>query len=331
MTEIDYILPMKKTRRIFLVIYDGFELLDMSGPASVFSAANKVAGQDYYQVEILSRAGVSIASGAGVRVDSKPLTQFPLSRRDTVLVMGAEGPSLKPAMADPAIRSHLTTAAKTVSRYGSICSGALILAAAGLLDGRRATTHWAACQDMAHSYPKISLDPEALYITEDRLWTSAGVTTGIDMALAMVAQDHGTTLMGQIAKYLIIYAHRPGNQSQFSALLEAQVAAGGVFATLITWIADHLDQPLRVEDLAAKVAMSERTFYRKFTKKMGMTPSKFIEHTRLERAKHLLENNMPIKAVVAAIGFRSAAGFRHAFEARYGILPSLHRQLHADR
>lgn len=330
MTKIDYIPPMIKPNCILLVVYDGFEILDMSGPASVFSMANSLSNKAAYKIEIVSANGGEVRSSAGLSVVTKTFKKVRVSDADTVLVMGATGRPLSQAIADKRIVSWLARISKTAVRYGSVCTGAFVLASIGLLDGRRATTHWAGCKQLATLYPSVSVQPNALYVVDDRVWTSAGVTTGIDMALSMVERDLGAALMGQIAKRLVVYAHRPGNQSQFSTLLDAQVAANGAFSGIITWIDAHLDQPLKVEDMAQQAGMSERTFYRKFADAVGVTPSKYLQRARQERAKALLEAGMPVKVIAAAVGFRSEAGFRSAFEAQFDMSPSLHRLMHTS-
>lgn len=314
--------------RILCVLYDGFELLDMAGPLSVFAAANAVCGALVYETRTLSPKGGKVGSYAGPEVDSDGLEAVAISRRDTVIVVGAEGRDLRRAMSDGALRVWLRSAARKAMRYGSVCTGAFVLAAAGLLDGRRAATHWGARRELSAKFPEVSVDPEALYVADGKLWTSAGVTTGIDMALSMVATDLGRDIATQVAKRLVVYAHRPGGQSQFSAMLDAQSHAGAAFANLLPWIDSHLDMPIRVADMAREAGMTERTFFRKFTKAVGTTPSKFLEKTRLSRARLLLEDGQAVKSVAAAVGFRSEAGFRTAFEAAYGVPPSLHRRMH---
>jgi len=330
MTKNDYILPMKKNRRILFLIYEGFELLDMSGPMAVFSATNSLSGQDIYQIEVISPDGGLVRSMSGAEVLSSPLGETIVSADDTLLVVGALKADLIRACADKVMKQWLRDAARTAERFGSICTGAFVLASAGLLSGKRATTHWSGCRQLETLYPSVSLQPDALYIVDGRVWTSAGVTTGIDMALAVIASDLGTPVMGQIARQLIVYAHRPGNQSQFSMLLGAQIAAAGVFSDVVARVQNQLENPIKVGDLAEIAGMSERTFYRKFTDHMGLTPSKFIESARLEKAKELLEANVAVKTVVHAVGFKSEAGFRSAFEAKYAVTPSLHRLIHGQ-
>ncbi|MEP3464500.1 MAG: GlxA family transcriptional regulator [Parasphingorhabdus sp.] len=319
---------MKTNRRTLFLIYEGFELLDLSGPASVFSAANSLMEQTLYEVKTLSSQGGEIQSNAGLRIASESLSDVTLSKSDTILVTGAGRQSISNALTDTIMADWLARVALEAERYGSICSGAFLAANAGLLDGRKVTTHWAGRKTLAKTYPSASVESDALYVVDEGLWTSAGVTTGIDMALAMVERDHGATLMRQIARWLVIYAHRPGNQSQFSSLLEAQSAGDGIFADLITWIGKNLDRPLRLEELADRVTMSERTFRRKFTAQVGVSPSKFLEDMRLDRAKKLLSAKLPINVVASKVGFRSEAGFRTAFQRSFGITPSMHAIIH---
>jgi len=224
---------MLKTRRILFLVYDGFQLLDMSGPASVFATAGSIANEVTYKIEAVSAKGGEVRSSAGLSVMTKAVGKVRLSEADTVLVVGAPERPLSRAMADKRVSTWLTGLPDTSAHFGSVCTGAFVLAAIGLLDGRRATTHWAGCKQLAALYPTVRVQPDALYVVDDDIWTSAGVTTGIDMALAMVKRDFGTTLANQIAKLLVVYAHRPGNQSQFSALLDAQTTANGAFSDVV--------------------------------------------------------------------------------------------------
>lgn len=320
---------MMKAHRILFLVYDGFELLDASGPAAVFSAANLLCGEVLYETELISPEGGHVVSGSGISVLTTPLNQVSVSGSCTLLVMGAVGSSLRLAMADKVITGWLVKASLASIRYGSVCTGAFILAEAGLLDGKRAATHWEGCKRLAQYYPSVKVEPDALYIVDEKVWTSAGATTGIDMALAMLEKDFKAPLAGQVAKRLVVYMHRPGNQSQFSSVLDAQITAGDRFSELIGWIHGQLDQPIRVEDMARQVSMSERTFYRKFTSHFGITPSKFLERARMEKARMLLEAKMPVKVVASAVGFRSEAGFRSAFCSQFAISPSIHALMHA--
>ena len=309
-------------------MFDGFALLDLSGAASVFAVVNTLSGRDHYEVISVSRDGGLVPSEGGVTITTKRIDRIRVGPRDTLLVVGAEGPPMARLLAEDGVLRWLGRASSKAERYGSVCTGAFVLAAAGLLDGRRATTHWAGCRELARRWPGITVDPEVIYVVEGRLWTSAGVTTGIDMALAMVGRDVGDRLKGQVAKRLVVPAHRPGNQTQYSSLLQAQNIASDELTDLVDWLADNLDKPIKVADMARRVGMSERSFFRRFTNDLGTPPGRFLDDLRLDKAKRLLEAGVPIKQVAALVGFRSESGFRAAFCSRFEISPSLHRVVH---
>lgn len=319
---------MIQMRRILFVLYDGFELLDLGGLTGVFASANAVAGESLYQVICVSGAGGPVTSGIGVPVTTQSLAEIDPGPTDTVLVVGADEGPLRRMRPSADLQAWLARAAQRAERYGSVCTGALILSRCGLLDGRRATSHWLAVSYLARRNRAVTIENDALYVVDGRLWTSAGATTGIDMALAMLERDQGGALMGQVARRLVVYAHRPGNQSQFSPVLDAQTAKDGRFAELVTWIEQRLDQPLSVEIMAAQAGMSERGFRRHFTTQTGLSPGKFVDALRLDRAKALLAGGMPVKQVAAGIGFRSEAAFRKAFQMKFALAPSLHRTIH---
>ncbi len=321
---------MKPTRRIIFAIFPGFEILDFSGPVAVFANADNLLPDPAYEIVVVSSSGGLVPSSAGPACDSLAVAAVDLVAQDTLLVVGGDAAPLADAMADSVLAAWLQQAATVVARFGSICSGAFVAAAAGILDGRRVTTHWLACAELARRFPALTVDAEALYVVDDTVWTSAGVTAGIDMALAMLARDHGATLMGHVARVLVVYAHRPGNQSQFSALLGRQLQGGDDFEHLPPWLVDNLHRPLRVADMAAEVGMSERSFYRRFTEAFGETPAKFLERLRLEQAKALLARGNAVKMVTDAVGFRSEAAFRSAFRNRYGLTPAMHQRLHGS-
>jgi transcriptional regulator GlxA family with amidase domain len=316
-------------RRIILLVYPGFELLDLSGPVSVFGNTNDRIAQPHYDIHVVSAEGGLVRSDSGVEVASQPIQGMRVTKRDTVLVTGANREFLPAAMEHPQHQGLMRSAAKHAERWGSVCSGTFVLAATGLLDHRPATSHWAACQILEEMFPNIQLNADALYVRDDRLWTSAGVTTGIDMSLAMVREDLGNKVMGDVARGLVVYTHRPGNQSQFSGLLQTQLNQGREFNELLSWLDSQLHASIRVEDMAARAGLSERSFHRKFTAAVGVTPAKYLEVQRLERAKQLLEGGRAIKAVAGDVGFRSEAAFRKAFQTRYGLTPSMHKTMHA--
>src|SRR6185437_13394978 len=213
--------------KLFILAYDGCQLLDVSGPAAVFGAANEAAGEAIYDLQIVSADGGLVTSNCGVAVQSKKIGAQP----DTLLVAGGSR-GLKRAMAHEGTRKWLQKVAPRTKRYGSVCTGAFVLASAGLLDGKRVATHWASCARLAEKFPAVSVDAESLYVVDGKVWTSAGVTTGIDMALAIVEADLGAETANLIARHFVLYQRRPGYQSQFSPMLQAQATADAPFAAL---------------------------------------------------------------------------------------------------
>ena len=221
---------MPKSTTIAFLAYDRFQLLDVTGPAAVFAAANHERKSRLYEVVILSPAGGLVSSDSGVTVQTRGVAGMGAKRIDTLLIAGAEEAALRAVIADRAVSRWIPRHAAKARRIGSVCSGTFVLAALGLIEGRRVATHWEACGALAARYPKLSVDPEALYVVDGKVWTSAGVTTGIDMALAMVEADCGADIANAIARRLVLYARRPGYQSQFSPLLDARIRAESPFA-----------------------------------------------------------------------------------------------------
>ena len=319
---------------VAFVVYPGFELLDVSGPASVFNVANRSLVQrgarPFYKVGLVSAESGGVESSCGVTLGTRSIADLRPAEAQTLLIAGAEGEHLRPALADTKLRAAIPRLAAQAERFGSVCSGGFLLAALGLVDGRRVATHWDACIPFARSYPEVAVDPDALYVVDGRLWTSAGVTTGIDMALAMVARDLDTAIAGEVAKRLVLYARRPGYQSQFSPLLQAQLTADSPFADLIAWIQAHLDQALDVPTLAAHAKLSQRTFHRRFVAATGKTPAHFVETVRLDAARMLLSRGLPLKSVAAKVGLFPPGRLTEAFERRFGVAPGLFRDMHAE-
>jgi transcriptional regulator GlxA family with amidase domain len=322
MTKEVYFLPMPK-HRIFMLAYEGCQLLDVTGPAAVFGAVNESREQPFYDLSIVSPDGGAVTSNSGVAIQSRKIGGQP----DTLLVAGGSR-GLKAAMARDDLRRWLRTVAPKAGRFGSVCTGAFVLAAAGLLDGKRVATHWASCERLARNFPALEVDADSLYVVDGKIWTSAGVTTGIDMALALVEADLGAATANLIARHFVLYARRPGYQSQFSPLLQAQTAAEAPFAALIDWMQENLDQPLDVPTLAARAGLTERSFYRKFTEATGKTPAHFVEGLRLDAARTLLTRGLPIKTIAGMVGLNSPARLGQAFERRFGMAPSLFREMH---
>lgn len=318
---------MSRPHSVVFLAYEGFQLLDLAGPAAVFTSANYLLSRKAYDVSVVSPTGGLVTSSSGVTLATRTLTRMPPRRLDTLLVVGADEPQVRAAMAEPAIRRWLPRWTRGAARVGSVCSGTFLLAAAGLLQGKRVATHWYACDKLAAGFPGLSVDADALFVVDGRVWTSAGVTTGIDMALAMVERDQGASVAASIAKRLVVYARRPGHQSQFSTLLSAQTRADNPFADLIDWMHSHLDQVLDVPTLAARAGLTERSFYRKFTAATGQSPAQFVEALRLDAARTLLARNLPMKAIAAAVGLHPRR-FNGAFERRFGMSPRLFRDMH---
>ncbi len=320
---------MDKQRNIIFFLYPGFETLDMAGPTSVFHAANGRNKAAFYKHCYVSLGGGEVTTNAGLPVSTQQASQIKVGPQDTILVPGADVWAMKEGLAnDPLIQSIYDLAAEA-GRVSSVCSGSFFLAASGLLDGRRATTHWEATSELQTRHPKVLVEPDALYTVDARIWTSAGVSTGIDMALAMVKADLGSEVMRKAAQRLVVHSKRTGSQSQFSDLLIAQTSGEGVFSDLVVWMNDNLRSQITVSDLANRSGMSERNFHRKFTKAIGGTPAKFLDDLRMQRAKELLDAGHLIKVVSHDVGFRSESGFRNAFEAQFGLSPSVYSSLNS--
>ena len=316
-------------RRIVLFAFQGVQVLDVTGPAAVFAAANDEAEQPAYALAIASAAGMMVESSAGVTLGSVPLASLPTSGVDTLLVPGGDARGVVAASRDEAAREWTKAACVGARRYGSVCSGAAILAEWGLLDGRRVATHWRGSRILQQRHPGIIVDERAIFIEDGPVWTSAGVTAGIDMSLAMVEQDLGAAVANRIARRLVLYARRPGNQSQFSELLDAQARGAEEYGPLIAWISDNLSEPLDVETLSARAAQSLRSFQRRFTAATGRTPAAFVEALRLERARTLLAGRgSRLHDVARASGFGSPERLARAFRRAFGISPTTYRALH---
>lgn len=320
---------------VAFVVYPGFELLDVAGPASVFNGANRALRQrgtsDFYKVLLISAGGGSIESSSGIMLETRPIAELRPAEAGTVLVAGAEREPLLQAVAEPTLRAALPQMAARAQRFGSVCTGGFLLAALGLLDGHRVATHWDSSAPLAGAFPEVTVDADALYVIDGKLWTSAGVTTGIDMALAMVTRDHDAAVAGEVAKRLVLYARRPGYQSQFSPVLKAQVKADSPFADLIGWMQSNLDASLDVPSLAAKAGLSERTFHRKFVAATGQTPARFVEAARLDAARMLLSRGLSLKSVSGQVGLFPPPRLAEAFERRFGVTPRLFRDMHSEQ
>jgi len=307
-------------RLIGVLIFPGFQLLDAAGPIAAFEIAGRfVPGA--YGLTVLARDGGAVASSSGARMLAEPF--MAAGALDTLLVSGGEG-TRRPSICETTLEFVRSTAA-SARRTASVCSGAYVLAEAGLLDGRRATTHWARSADFARRYPAVTLEPDRIFVRDGNIWTSAGITAGIDLALAMIAEDLGEDIARKTAQQLVVYHRRPGGQSQFSALLELE--GGERFDGLLAWARENLTSPLTVEALADRAAMSPRHFARAFTARTGVTPAKAVERLRVEAARALLDSQpLRVEDVALETGFGDPERMRRAFLRAFGQPPQALRR-----
>jgi transcriptional regulator GlxA family with amidase domain len=315
-------------RTVLVVAFDGMQLLDLAGPIEVFQAADVIAGGDKYDILVATPSGRAVRTSSGVEVGAD-LALEDVPRRigavDTLVVVGGTG--TRAMRKKHGFLHGVQAVSATARRTTSVCTGALVLAAAGLLDGRTATTHWASCDALATSHPEITVLPDQIYVQDGDVWTSAGVTAGIDLALALVEDDLGPEVAHQVAKWLVVFARRPGGQAQFSAQLRAQAATTPALVELQRWLPDHLDDDLTVERLAEHVHMSPRTFARTFKAETDTTPAAHVEELRIEAARRLLETtDLPIAAVAKSVGLRHAETLHRAFVRLVGTTPDRYRQ-----
>lgn len=329
MTKSYIFAPM--TKRMILLATHGAQILDVTGPSSVFGAANNVCSdEERYTIEIVSPAGGLIHTSSGVSVDSKSVEETSLDSIDTILVGGHDRQGSESLTADGSAKTWMISAAQNARRYGSVCSGAFPLAAWGLLDQKRAATHWSATEELAEHFSEIRVDPDSIFVVDGKAWTSAGVTTGIDMALAMVEDDFGSEVASEIARQLVVYLRRPGSQSQFSRPLSKQSEAASPYASLIAWIHDHLHEELTVSALASRSGQTSRTFQRHFSDKVGKPPAEFVEDQRLDRAKALISSGVTLKTVAAEVGYLGSAQLTSVFRRRFGVAPSVWKAMHCS-
>ncbi|MEM9356700.1 MAG: helix-turn-helix domain-containing protein [Pseudomonadota bacterium] len=313
--------------QVVFVIYPDIVLLDLAGPLSVFSWARHRDSETLaYQVAITSLGGGRIATDAAVSIDAEPIETWVNQPIHTLIVVGGDG--AYEAMYDGRLIDHVKALAANSQRVCSVCSGALILAAAGLLDGHRSTTHWEDCDLLADLFPNVHVEPDPIYIKSGIFWTSAGVTAGTDMALAIVAEDLGSEAALERAQKLVTYMVRPGGQSQFSPALERQkLDKTSRFAKLHQWISENIQNDLSVEVLADQENMSTRNFYRHYALTMKTTPAKAVERIRTEAARELLETTeVAIKAVATRCGFGDEERMRRSFLRLIGVPPLEYRQ-----
>jgi transcriptional regulator GlxA family with amidase domain len=302
------------TRVVEILTFPSVQLLDVSGPLQVFASANdfmvKANETPPYAIRVVAKGGQSVEASAGLALAAQPLPPV-TADLDTLVIAGGQG--VDAAAADAVLVEWVRERAGVARRTASVCTGAFLLAASGMLDGRRAVTHWSVCAELARRFPAVRVESDPIFVRDGSIWTSAGVTAGIDLALALVEEDLGRTVALAVARYLVVFLKRPGGQAQFSEALSLQ-AADDKLGALHDWISKHLADDLSLSVLAKQAGMSERSFSRHYAKATGLTPARAIERLRVEGARRLLsETRLPVKRVAQRCGFGSEETMRRSF------------------
>lgn len=297
-----------------MLVYPAVQMLDVIGPLQVFASANDLVAETGakppYALRIVAQGGQSIIASAGLGLVAAPLPTAETAV-DTLIIAGGQG--VPAAAADHQLADWVRERAKQARRVASVCTGAFLLAAAGLLDGRRAATHWSFCSELAERFPAVRVEADPIFVRDGPVWTSAGVTAGIDLTLALVEENLGRTIALAVARYLVVFLKRPGGQAQFSAALSLQ-AAEDRFAALHDWISQHLADDISLPVLAREAGMSERSFSRHYAQATGLTPARAVERLRVEAARRLLaESRLPAKRISQRCGFGSEETMRRSF------------------
>lgn len=319
-----------KVRPIGIAAFPGVEVLDITGPLEVFAFANfglqqqGLSAEIAYPIKVIAEKPGPITTMSGLQIVAHDKFSEISGSIDTLLIPGSD--ALESLLKDSVLLDWICVMAPRVRRLASICSGAFLLAESGLLDGRHATTHWHYCDRLARDYPAITVEPNKIFIRDDFISTSGGITSGIDLALAMVEEDWGHELALFVARYLVVYLKRPGGQSQFSAYLTNEAVDRNDLRSLQTWIMEHPREDLRVNALAERMSMSPRNFARIFLAETGTTTAKYVEMVRIDAARHYLtHSSLPIKSVTEKSGFRDAETMRRAFIRNLGVNPQSYR------
>ena len=326
------------SRRVVFLVFPRFQLLDLSGPLEVFSQADRLFPSDgggRYATEVVAVSADPVVASDGLAVvPHRTLADAAVSAVsspiDTLVVVGGMG--VRDASEDPEYVDWVRAAAGRARRVTSVCSGAFLLAAAGLLDGRRAVTHWQSCDDLAARFPEVRVESDPIFVRDDPIWTSAGVTAGVDLALALVEDDHGAEMARAIAKQLVVFVQRPGGQAQFSTQLAAQRPGRDALREAQTWIADHLDEDLSLPALARRAALSERHFSRVFRAETGMTVAAYVEAARIEAARRLLESTHDgLGRIARTCGFGTVETMHRTFNRTIRVTPGEYRRHFSSR
>lgn len=306
--------PPNASRTVEVLAYPAVQLLDVTGPLQVFATANdfvtEAGGAPPYVLRVVAKGSAGVTASAGLAIATRPLPGM-ATAVDTLIVAG--GPGVEAATADPALVDWVRRRAKRARRTASVCTGAFLLAASGALDGRRAATHWSVCAEFARRFPAVRVEPDPIFVRDGPVWTSAGVTAGIDLALALIEQDLGRSAALAVARYLVVFLKRPGGQAQFSAALSLQ-SAEDRFGALHDWVGKHLADELSLPVLASQAGMSERSFSRRYAEATGLTPGRAVERLRVEAARRLLtDSRLPVKRISQRCGFGSEETMRRSF------------------
>ena len=319
-----------KVRPIGIAAFPGVAVLDITGPLEVFAFANYCLKQQglsadpVYPIKVIAEKAGPVTTMSGLQIVAQTKYSEISEGIDTLLIPG--GDDLESLLNDTVLLDWIRHMAPRIRRLASICSGAFLLAESGLLDNRHATTHWHYCERLAHDYPAVTVEPNKIFVRDDFISTSGGITSGIDLALAMVEEDWGHELALLVARFLVVYLKRPGGQSQFSTYLTNEATDRNDLRSLQAWIMEHPTEDLRINVLAERMSMSPRNFARIFLAETGATPAKYVEMVRIDAARHYLVNsNLPIKCIVEKSGFRDSETMRRAFIRNLGVNPQNYR------
>jgi transcriptional regulator GlxA family with amidase domain len=315
------------THRVVLVAYPGIQSLDLVGPIEVFATANRKTGfpTPAYRTEIVTRTGAPAESTSGITIAADCSIDDCVGPIDTLMVVGGDGTI--DAVRDEALVQWIAAAARRSRRITSVCSGAFLLARAGLLRGRRATTHWSSCDLLARTNPTTTVERDPIFVRDGNVWTSAGITAGMDLSLGLLEDDHGAEVAREVARWLVLFVQRPGGQSQFSAQLAAQQPERPVLKDLDQWITDNVAEDLTVPALARRVGMSTRNFARTFRQELGITPAAHVEALRTEAARRLLETtDRGLADIARGCGFGTVETLHRAFNRQVGVTPGAYRR-----
>lgn len=308
-----------KLERIICVLYDGIQMLDVVGPADVFSQAALLNNEDCNIVYVSSQADIRANNGLNMKASALPAD---ITKHDTILIPGGDSSGIEAVLADKALMKWVPSAVKNAGLVASVCTGAFILNGAGALQGRRVATHWSCTEKLEAQSIGAIVDAKAIFVQDGKIWSSAGVTAGIDMALAIVNEIYGKNTRIEVAKELVLHMTRAGNQSQYSNLVDLQAKSGPTLTPLIPWLEQQLSTPITVDDMARLVGLSERQFHRRCVNAFGETPAHLLLMLRLDRACQLLQNaENRMDQIASLCGFSNASIFSKAFKREYGLTP----------